>query len=554
MKTITKIMMTAVLLVVALTARAQHGETVTNPQTSYKMAYSISGGKVTSRGEPGPASNNRYVTTQRIVSTATSGTTIRGTIRRVEGPVYHDASKMGPVRISYIAYDKNNKRVSEDSRNDDQSTSISYTIQPGVTKVTIYMTYMIGGRDGKISCEAVWNVSGDPAPTEQEEEEKNCHQKDSKIRFNDYYGQVMIRCYDEEDDSFEFVDLDRWIYENDLIETREESGAILGLEDMSTYVIKPETRLIIRTEEVHISKWEMLKGCIIGNIKKMREGKAINIEMSHVAMGIKGTIFALEETGRESRVWLFAGSVDVKSKKTGKVTKLQPGQRSITGTNGVVQVKSFNIEEGAKKFGIKMSDINNHYSNPSTSTNNNSGLKTTNTRSPYARYGVKCGVVKRTTDTGQYKNESTTWWDDYGRIERTDFETREPGKGQWAGIAIVHEYSVITKDGKSRAYDLSLKKGADVDFQLVNYLDPSSRLMQEDNMRKSGTSKVSGKNCVVYKGRRSDGTNVEVHVWEGIPLKTIETKGRSRKVTTVDSMEFPSKMNASTFDKPKGIK
>ncbi|MBR0118194.1 MAG: energy transducer TonB [Prevotella sp.] len=85
--------------------------------------------------------------------------------------------------------------------------------------------------------------------------------------------------------------------------------------------------------------------------------------MAQCVAGIKGTIVAFEETGKESRVWLLAGSVEVKSKKTGKVTTLKPGQRSVTGTNGVVQVKSFNIKEGARKFGISMDDIRNHYSN-----------------------------------------------------------------------------------------------------------------------------------------------------------------------------------------------
>ena len=37
--------------------------------------------------------------------------------------------------------------------------------------------------------------------------------------------------------------------EDDRIKTEEESGAILGLEDMSIFVIKPESILIIHTEE-----------------------------------------------------------------------------------------------------------------------------------------------------------------------------------------------------------------------------------------------------------------------------------------------------------------
>ena len=216
--------------------------------------------------------------------------------------------------------------------------------------------------------QAQYNVTGiiveETAPQPwSTEEEPHCHQTDSHIRFNDYYGEVKIRCDFEEDDSYEFVDLNTVIYEYDRIKTEDDSGAILGLEDMSTYVIKPESILIIHTEEDKTSRLELIVGAIVGNWKKMLQGKSIECEMSQCVAGISGTIVAFEETGKESRVWLLAGAVDVKSKKTGKVTKLKPGQRSVTGTNGVVQVKSFNIEEGAKKFGISMDDIKNHYSN-----------------------------------------------------------------------------------------------------------------------------------------------------------------------------------------------
>ena len=40
---------------------------------------------------------------------------------------------------------------------------------------------------------------------------------DSKIRFNDFYGEVKIRPDAEEDDSYEFVDIDTVIYEDDRI-------------------------------------------------------------------------------------------------------------------------------------------------------------------------------------------------------------------------------------------------------------------------------------------------------------------------------------------------
>ena len=251
-------------------------------------------------------------------------------------------------------------------------------IPKGSTKVEVYINYLgyfvkyIDNKEYEVcsefNVEAEYEVTGTiveetaPQPWSTEVVGK-CHQTDSKIRFNDLYGEVSKRCNFDDDDAYEYAEIDNVIYEDDRIRTKEESGAILGLEDMSTYEMKPESILIIHTEEDKTSRLELIVGAIVGNWKKMLQGKSIKCEMSQCVAGISGTIVAFEETGKESRVWLLAGSVEVKSKKTGKVTTLKPGQRSVTGTNGVVQVKSFNIEEGAKKFGISMDDIKNHYSN-----------------------------------------------------------------------------------------------------------------------------------------------------------------------------------------------
>lgn len=250
-------------------------------------------------------------------------------------------------------------------------------IPKGTTRVRVYINYLghfvkyIDNKEYEVcsefNVEAEYEVTGtiveETAPQPWSTEERHCNQTDSHIRFNDFWGEVKKRCNFLEDDSYEFVDIETVIYEDDRIKTEEESGAILGLEDMSIFVIKPESILIIHTEEDKRTKLEVLVGNVIANVKKMIEGRSVVFEMAQCVAGIKGTIVAFEETGKESRVWLLAGSVEVKSKKTGKVTTLKPGQRSVTGTNGVVQVKSFNIEEGARKFGISMDDIRNHYSN-----------------------------------------------------------------------------------------------------------------------------------------------------------------------------------------------
>ena len=190
---------------------------------------------------------------------------------------------------------------------------------------------------------------------------QGCSHPDSKIRFNDFYGEVKIRCNDDEDDAYEFAELDTVIHEYDRIKTEEDSGAILGLRDMSTFTIKPESIIIIKTGDGNTSKWQMLKGCILGNIQKTNEGKNLNFEMSQCVAGIKGTVFALEDDGKTSRVYTLAGEVEVTAKKGGKKQSVKAGQTVSVAQDGKLEVKSFDIEQEAGRFGIPMEDITRHY-------------------------------------------------------------------------------------------------------------------------------------------------------------------------------------------------
>ena len=453
-----------------------------------------------------------------------------------------------------------------------KSASCSYKVPTGLKKFRITMYNDGSSHHPRMDIYCTVKKASkqtSPARKEKTDDEKfptilrapknnGCHQKDSKIRFNDFWGEVKIRCNFEEDDSYEFVDIGTVIYEDDRIKTEEESGAILGLEDMSTYVIKPETTLIIHTDEKKTSKLELIIGTTISNIKKMAEGKSLEVEMSQCVCGIEGTIVVFEQKGKESNVWLMAGAVSVKSKKTGKVTKLQPGQRSITGTNGVVQVKSFNIEEGAKKFGIKMSDINNHYSNKTNKTTNTKTTSTTKTApGKYARYGVKCGIVKRVETTAKERTYTTTWFDDYGRLERIENTKKETKSGNNWVSAANYKFVTIIKDDKQYRLDPNRKRGTSYSLSTItNFIDPNLKLVKGYGVQKTnGKATVDNRQCDVFKGKEAklagDAT-VEHYVWQGIPLKSVEKAPDGTTTTTLQSIELPNSIDASKFEIPKG--
>ena len=512
MKTISRMMMTIVLLLVALTASAQYKTEGTINSLSWRegMTYSFSGGRVREKETP---EKDCIEYTYEVEE----GTDLSFSCSRTKSP-----KKGGSVPQVEI-FDKNGKRIKKATGV--ETASITYHVPLWKKEFTVTLGISLMSNtvaEVVIKCIVI--------PKKKKSLYNNlcphCHHKDSKIRFNDFYGEVKIRCSFEEDDSYEFVDLDTEIFEDDLIRTEEESGAILGLEDMSTYIIYPETKLIIHTEEDNTPKWKMLAGSMIVTMKKMIGGKSFEVELSQSMAGIDGTIVAFEETGKESRIWLFAGSVSVKSKKTGKKTKLQPGQRSIPGKNGVVQVKSFNIEEGAKKFGIKMSDINNHYSNK-----NNASAKGKNDR-----YNVKCAVVKYKYTKGKVTGQHERAFDNYGKLERRTFKT--------ASTETISYY----RDKK--VYNLDVKKKTmtvKTDNQL-NFGNPDDPNIKKK--RKSGSATILGKSCAIYQSGKTD-----YYVWKGIVLKKVEHLKDGGVATTVaTSIQQPSSLNASMFEVPKGYK
>ena len=379
MKGIQSIIMTLVLLMVAGTAGAQSEFKRTITRQGQTIEYSISGVKVTKEEQPLYTGNTpeRGNYMQNYEGTVESGKTITVKCRQVKG------NKVPIIYFDIRYYDRPSMsgapRTDESMRTDKEKATSSRVPKRKYGAVNIYY---LGDTGDWIT--VTWNLDIDATPVPvsvptpvvrtpvvrtPEPEKGPCEKIDSRIRFNDFYGEVKKRCNFEEDDSYEFVDLDDVVYENDRIKTEEESGAILGLEDMSTYVIKPKSVLIIHSEEENESKLEMLIGRMWTNIKKVAAGKSIGFEMSHCVCGINGTIVAFEETGGKSDIYLFAGSVTVTSKKGTDKVNLQPGQTSSVGSNGKVAVKEFDIEKGAKKFGISMDDIRNHYSNAGTTGN-----------------------------------------------------------------------------------------------------------------------------------------------------------------------------------------
>ena len=626
MKKLYTTLTTLVLLMAALVTNAQTKVEGTLENDGHKMKWSISGVTVTEKEQPKLEKVNFAGTDdgdlkQKLSGTVAPGALITADLQKVSGKnkpkvyIQFDYFKEGSPFAVYAGVP-----IKLEEKED---MSKSFRVPSNATEVIVSIIYRTPDPHPRayalemkvVGRFKVGNKAPEPEPTETKHRPGISCVKDTKIRFNDLYGEVSYRCEFKGDYSYEYATIDAILYEDTRIKTEEESGAILGLEDMSTYVIKPESILLIHTEEDGVSKIEFIAGTLWGLVKKMREGKSIKCEMSECVAGILGTIFALEESSQGSKVWVFAGKVEVTNKKTGKKTTLNAGQNiTVKGKNNNVQ--SFNIEDGAKQFGIPMDHITNHYTNkklskislesickpnkgtapkkegnkdsgknttsgkklsinkksntdkdtnagkntnndkdtkagkkPNIGKKNNTDKNATTPKGQYARYGAKCGIVKRVDEGDDIRMYYTTWWDDYGRLERSEItRCEEKVNGKWKNTEAPQIKNIIVDD---KHYMYSKSTGwKQMKNTETNFLGSGPKTVSGCKLEKSGTTTVNGKPCDIFKGKRN-GTTIEYYIWEGVPMKRVEKDADGTTSTTVESIELPASVDASLFEIPK---
>ena len=542
MKRIKGIILTLALLMVGtLGAWAQYSDKISDGYS--EMLYAFGGGEVASDVQKKSTPNEVH---HSIACRIGPGGTIALSGKKLKGP---DSLKTIVIQVRFI---KKNGSLAAPVRREifkNGSGSLKLQVPEGTEEVSASITFKArrsnrtvpGGYSGKdLICFVSWYVRAGapttivPGPsTTQPVDNCNCDYIrsdigyniiDSHIRFNDFYGEVKMRPNWLDDDSYEFVDLDSPIYECYRIKTEEDSGAILGLWDMSTYVMKPETTLIIRTEEDNTSRFELIVGTLWGNVKKMIRGESIECEMSQCVSGISGTIVAWEEKNGVSSVYLFAGKVDVTSKKTKKKQVLQPGQTTSVGKDGKIVVKKFNIEQGAKKFGIPMSEIRNHYSN-------------TTTTATAKRYDVERAMVKYKVTTGTTQGVMAKVFDKYGQQER-----RELKMGNQTTLQ-------LTQGNNSYSLDTQAKTYTQVTNAELNFLNMNDPVMQKLKLKKKGTAKVLNRECTIYAN-----SDTEFYVWKGIVLKKVAHTKKGITTTEATSVELPASVDTKYFNMPTGYR
>ena len=174
--------------------------------------------------------------------------------------------------------------------------------------------------------------------------------EDSGARFSGISGEVYIWHYDEYRGDAQAAKLDMVIYVEDHVLTGERSSAIISFMDMTTFIMKPETEIIIPSPAAKESLMKLVVGNLLINVKRMIEGKTLDVEMGQAVSGTKGTIYVAEERNGISRLKVIEGEVEFRSKATGETQIIKAGEQIYADKSGLGPKTTFDIQEELKSW------------------------------------------------------------------------------------------------------------------------------------------------------------------------------------------------------------
>ncbi|MGM0599093.1 MAG: FecR domain-containing protein [Candidatus Rifleibacteriota bacterium] len=175
--------------------------------------------------------------------------------------------------------------------------------------------------------------------------------KDSGVRFSNLSGEVLVRP-DEDILGWEFAQLDMILDVMDHVQTKHDSTAIMTLSDLTTFVMKPESEIVLNTESEKENKIKLLAGKVWVNVKKMIKDGSMDVEMSQAVAGIKGTNITCSSNkdGSENRVKVLRGQARVMIRETRQEIALAMGEELVIKKGVKPEKNKIDVEEAQKEW------------------------------------------------------------------------------------------------------------------------------------------------------------------------------------------------------------
>ena len=164
------------------------------------------------------------------------------------------------------------------------------------------------------------------------------------VRFGDLRGEVNVRPNSEDDDAYCFAELSTPLCDDDRIRTLMRSGAILSWSDMSTFIMKEDTTIVLDLQLEREGLIGLVAGNIWVNLQRMAKGQGLEVELSQAVAGIKGTTLICEEDGTTSTIKVIEGDVLV-TPNVGKPLTISDGEMVVVSSSGAGPIQQFSVED-----------------------------------------------------------------------------------------------------------------------------------------------------------------------------------------------------------------
>ena len=138
---------------------------------------------------------------------------------------------------------------------------------------------------------------------------------------------------------WKFAKMDTKFVPGSHIRTGVDSNCIVSFADLSTFMVKPDSEIIIAEPKAEQSALEMVNGNVWINFKRMTAGEGLEVKTSQAVTGIKGTTLVCETTATSSTVKVIEGNVEVTSKSNGQKVSVEGG-KMITATQSGLGAKT----------------------------------------------------------------------------------------------------------------------------------------------------------------------------------------------------------------------
>ena len=168
-----------------------------------------------------------------------------------------------------------------------------------------------------------------------------------------------------------------------------------------------------------------------------------------------------------------------------------------------------------------------------------------------AKYEIKSAIIKKSVEMFGQKTESTTFFDDYGKLEAR--------LSDWVWEGSTTHMRTITTDENMTMINLDNKTAFIIKHENkpVNFLKLTKEITDKHKIKELGTENIAGKPCKKYSmeaTQMGQTVSATVWIWKGITLKTTSSFNDMTMTETATEITENATVDPALFKVPQDVK